>query len=67
MGISVGIGIVSGLSDMGLQCDASSHLLKGQFVSLVIAAEHNSYLRPNCTTSLQTHTLSGYEPWQEGF
>jgi len=28
------------------------HLLKGQFVSFVIAAEHNSYLRPTCTTSL---------------
>jgi len=27
------------------------HLLKGQFVSFVIAAEHNSYLRPTCTTS----------------
>ena len=28
------------------------HLLKGQFVSFVIAAEHNSYLRPTCTTLL---------------
>jgi len=34
------------------------HLLKGQFVSFVIAAEHNSYLHPTCTTSLETHTLS---------
>jgi len=28
------------------------HLLKGQFVSFDIAAEHNSYLCPTCTTSL---------------
>jgi len=28
------------------------HLLKGQFVSFAIAAEHNSYFRPTCTTSL---------------
>ena len=32
--------------------------LKGQFVSLVIAAEHTSYLRPTCSASLWTHTLS---------
>ena len=52
MGILIVIEIVSGLSNRGLQCGVSSHLLKGQFVSLVIAAEHNSYLCLTCTTSL---------------
>jgi len=33
-------------------------LLKGQLVSLVIAAEHSSYLRRTCTTSLKTLTLT---------
>jgi len=53
LGISIVIGIVCGhLIEV---CSvASAHLLKGQFDSLVIAAEHNNYLRPTCTTSLLT-------------
>jgi len=45
-------------SNRGLQSGISSHLLTGQCVSFVISGEHNSWLRPTCTTSLQTHTLS---------
>ena len=52
MVISMVIGIVSGWSNRGLQCGVSSHLLKGQFDSLVMSAEHNSCLAPACTTSL---------------
>ena len=55
--------IVSGSSNRGLQCGVSSHLRKGQFVSLVIAAEHNSCLRPNCTTSLYS-SIPGNRNWQ---
>jgi len=34
------------------ECGVSLHLLKGQFDSLIMSAEHNSCLRPTCTTSL---------------
>ena len=51
MGISILIGIVSGLIEV---CGVSVllHLLKGQFVSFVISAEHISCLCPTCYTSL---------------
>jgi len=52
------IGIVSGYLIDLVWIVASAHLLKSQFVSLGIAAEHNSYLRPTYTTVLQTLALS---------
>ena len=52
------IGIVSGYLIDLVWIVASAHLLQSQFVSLGIAAEHNSYLRPTYTTVLQTLALS---------
>jgi len=52
MVISIMIGIVSVFFTEVCGVSVLLHSLKGQFVSFVIAAEHNSYLCPTCTTSL---------------
>jgi len=52
MEILVVSGIVSGLSNRGLQHGVSSHLVEGQYDSLVKSAEYNSCLRPAWASSL---------------